>query len=75
MKKILEKAFSWSFLLFGILTFLILGAEPPTGPADEPYIEHEIFIATWGQIILWTWLGLLATTISSAIILKFKYKF
>lgn len=75
MKKLLQQTFSWSFLLFGILTFLILCSEPPTGPADEPYIEHEIFIATWGRIILFTWLGLLATTILSGVILKFKYKF
>lgn len=75
MKKLLQQTFSWSFLLFGILTILILCAEPPTGPADEPYIAHEIFVANWGRIILFTWLGLLATTISSAIILKFKYKF
>lgn len=75
MKKLLQQTFSWSFLLFGILTILILCAEPPTGPADEPYIEYENFIATWGRIILWTWLGLLATSILSGVILKYKYKF
>lgn len=74
MKKILEKAFVYSLITFGVLTFFILCAEPPTGPADEPYIEHEIFIATWGKIILWTWIGLLATSILSGVILKFKYK-
>jgi hypothetical protein len=74
MKKFLQTTASWSFLLFGILTILILCAEPPTGPADEPYIEHEMFVKTWGGIILGTWIGLIVTAVTCGSILRFKYE-
>ena len=74
MKKFLETTASWSILLFGILTFFILGAEPPTGPADEPYIAHEMFVKNWGGIILGTWIGLIVTAVVSGTILNLKYK-
>lgn len=74
MKKFLEATASWSLLLFGILTFFILGAEPPTGPNDEPYIAHEMFVKSWGGIILGTWIGLIVTPVICGVILKYKYK-
>lgn len=74
MKKLLQTTASWSILLFGILTFFILCAEPPTGPADEPYIEHAMFVKNWGGIILGTWIGLIVTAIVSGTILNLKYK-
>lgn len=74
MKKFLETTASWSIILFFFVTFLILCSEPPTGPADEPYIEYEMFVKNWGKIILFTWVGLLVTAIVSGTILNTKYK-
>lgn len=63
-----------SFLAWSILTFLILCHEPPTGPADEPYIEYEHFTKTWGMILLWIWVGLITLTLTSHFVLRWRYK-
>lgn len=63
MKKFLEFTTSFFFIVFCVITFLVLFHEPPTGPADEPYIEYNNFWSNWGKIILIIWGGSLVTFI------------
>jgi hypothetical protein len=70
MQKFLEKSTIVSFILFGLITFLVICHEPPSGPADEPYIEYEIFWEDWGVTIFIVWLGTLIWSIVGGYFLK-----
>jgi hypothetical protein len=63
MKNFLKFTTSFFLFLFLAITLLAFLHEPPTGPADEPYIEYANFQANQGKVILIIWAGSLATTI------------
>ena len=63
MKKFLELSTAFFLFLFITITLLAFLHEPPTGPADEPYIEYANFQANWGKVILILWGGSLVATV------------
>jgi len=69
MKKFLELTTSFFFIVFCVITFLVICHEPPTGPADEPYIEYANFWENWGKVILIIWGGSLVTSIVGMMIM------
>jgi len=63
MKRFLKFTTSFFLFLFLAITLLAFLHEPPTGPADEPYIEYANFQANWGKVVLIIWAGSLVTTV------------
>jgi hypothetical protein len=72
MKNFLESTITFFAIVFLVITFLVLFHEPPTGPADEPYIAYNNFWGNWGKIIFIMWAGSLVTTIVGLSVYKPK---
>ena len=63
MKRFLKFTTSFFLFLFLAITLLVFFHEPPSGPADEPYIAYDNFWSNWGKVILIIWAGSLVSTV------------